>query len=170
MKRFFLFSLLFIGFSQLNLAQDKRFDHPVIQWDGSETSFSEIASNGNNKVILFWASWCGACKMELKTMEDYMAEWQESYDAELVMISVDRPNARKNAAKIVKNKGWDTYTNVFDKTNLLFSGFKAYGLPLTLTVNGEGEVTGSWKGYLPDMMREIDGKLKKMNKKKNKRS
>ncbi|MBX2844648.1 MAG: redoxin domain-containing protein [Saprospiraceae bacterium] len=169
MKQLF-FILAFMTFVIYGQAQDERFDHPVIQWDGTEASFSEIASNGKNKVVLFWASYCGACKYELKALEETVGDWEEKYGAELVMVSVDRPNVRKDAAMLVKDKGWDSYTNVFDKTNLLFSGFKAYGLPLTLTVDGNGEVTGYWKGYLPNLMQQIDMKLKKMDKKKRKNS
>jgi len=168
MKQFFMLFGLTAAFLFLqgNLqAQDTRFDHPVIQLDGSENSFSEIAANGNSKLVVFWASWCGACKGEMQQVEENIEKWQDEYNTELVLISVDRPNARERAKSMVEAKGWSEYTNVFDKTNFLFSGFKAYGLPLTLTVNGQGEVTGYWKGNTPRLMSELDFQLKKMYKK-----
>lgn len=73
-------------------------------------NISLYALKGKLKIIDFWASWCGPCRMENPNM---VRLYNDFKDKGLVIVSVSLDNSRENWLKAVKDDGL-AWTHVSD--------------------------------------------------------
>ncbi len=50
----------------------------------------KIENNGKHKIIFFWGSWCGACKLAFKPLKEFIDSNDKKF--EVIAISVKEPN------------------------------------------------------------------------------
>lgn len=109
--------------------------------DGASMS-SEVLS-GRALAINFWASWCGPCRHEIPLLVERQAELPE----DLLILAV---NVRESESKIVEfaaEVGMELPI-VLDPDGEVSDLFGARGLPTTVFVDPQGNLTATWQGVL----------------------
>ena len=129
-----------------------------------------LRSNSTGKFLMinFWATWCGPCVEEFHDiLQTYL--WYRSRNFELITVSVNSPDEKKDVAKFLE----DEHSAV---RNLLFSSDDVYamqaafdpewdsGVPFTIVLAPDGKVIYREAGeiHLLDMRRAILSNLPEM--------
>ena len=153
---FFLF-LFSAGYSQ-----DAQFDVPVKNMAGEIVNFQEVVSDGRNKVVVFWATYCAGCKLEMKAINFFDQKWNDEYNADVIVISIDGSRNQDKAQQILQEKGFTGYEAYLDDGMKLYKNVKARMIPLTLLIDGEGNVVKRWEVYDDGLESSIDRYLAKL--------
>ena len=107
------------------------------------TSISSEALSGRALAVNFWASWCGPCRHEIPLLVDRQAELPE----DLLILAV---NVRESESKIVDfaaEVGMELPI-VLDPDGNIGDLFGVRGLPTTVFVDPQGNLTATWRGGL----------------------
>lgn len=67
---------------------------PAIKAPGEGKTLDAEAMKGKVTLINFWATWCEACKVELKEMEHKFSQFDLNKDVNIAFISVDKEPAK----------------------------------------------------------------------------
>jgi peroxiredoxin len=105
--------------------------------------------NGKVTLINFWATWCAACKVELKEMEDQFRVFAGDKDFQVAYVSLD-----KDPAKAVE---WFN-TNLKDPKQMLTHLYsdaafaaaetlKVESFPMTFVIDKDGKVAQVHEGF-----------------------
>ena len=122
------------------------------------TSFSSTTIDGKKfmfdsrsphlKIVDFWATWCGPCRMSIPGLEDLNTSMRNSgVQVVGVSVDVDTANQVKQFAKVMGMN----YTVLVDPVQnpLAASTYNADGLPSLYIIDGKGIVRWSFSGYWP---------------------
>jgi thiol-disulfide isomerase/thioredoxin len=112
-------------------------------------SFVFDSQSPHIKIVDFWATWCGPCKMSIPTLEAIDKSLRSS-GVQTIGVSVDTDTAG-NVLPYTKAMGMD-YTVLVDpkKDTLAANTYNATGLPSLYIIDGKGIVRWSYSGYWPD--------------------
>jgi len=116
--------------------------------DGEDINLSDYGTNGKITVISFWATWCKPCIKELKNINGLLDEWTESYDMELVAVSVDDS---RNAVKVkptVNALNWD-FDVLLDPNGELQRAMNVANPPVTFLIDQSGNIFLTTSIFLP---------------------
>lgn len=111
---------------------------------------------GKNVLLVFWATWCAPCQMEVPGLIELRRTIGESKLA-ILAISGDKPDVAK---KFVADRGIN-YTVLLDKGNMPepFGFMRIYsrtGVPCSFFIGPDGKIKLATSGLLPlDDMRAI---------------
>jgi cytochrome c biogenesis protein CcmG/thiol:disulfide interchange protein DsbE len=109
---------------------------PAVQVEplGNLPSFDDAAlRTGGAKLVNYWASWCGPCRVEHPTLEKLAAEG-------VVISGVNYKDQPGNALNFLDELG-DPYTAIgADSSGRMALDWGLYGVPETFVINGEGKV------------------------------
>ena len=115
---------------------------------------------GKAVVLNFWATWCAPCREEMPLFE---RTWREVDQKDLVFIGVDVMDDSESALKFIKTLDL-SYMNLFDPSGEIANKYGVIGLPVTLFINKEGNIShkkiGSFSGVqgeeeLKNILKEI---------------
>lgn len=116
--------------------------------NGEEKNTSEVFSNGQSIILIFWATWCNHTLTGLTTIQDdYLEDWIEKYNVKVVAVSVDDVKTSNRAITIANSKGWDF--EVFLDVNGDFR--RAMGVnnaPHVFLINSDAEIVWQQNAYL----------------------
>ncbi len=155
---------LFLAVSGL-FAQNKTLPTANVKMlDGQTVAVKDLAPEGKITVFSFWATWCKPCIAELDAIKDLYPDWQEKYGVEFVAVSVDDARTVARVKTFATNKGWE-YTIVTDAAKEFQTAMNVSNPPLTVLVNGKGEVIFEHLGYSPGNEIELEEKIKEASKK-----
>lgn len=116
--------------------------------NGEEKNTSEVFSNGQPIILIFWATWCNHTLTGLTTIQDdYLEDWIEKYNVKVVAVSVDDVKTSNRAITIANSKGWDF--EVFLDVNGDFR--RAMGVnnaPHVFLINSDAEIVWQQNAYL----------------------
>lgn len=100
--------------------------------------------------INFWASWCTACKYELKEINKEKKEF-ESKGIKIITVNLDEK--KEKAQKfLLKNKlELDVYQPEGDFGKFL----KIKVLPLNILMDDQRKILKKWEGYNPSLLDEL---------------
>ncbi len=110
------------------------------------TGASKTLKDWSGKVVLLnlWATWCAPCRKEMPWFDNLQKELGgEAF--ELVALSVDRGGIVK-PQKFFDEIGIKHLKLYHDKTGRLAGKLRAFGMPTTLLINGEGKEIGRLVG------------------------
>ncbi len=131
--------------------------------EGQILDVQELGKSGKITVVSFWATWCSPCKKELDAIKDYYEEWQETYDMELVAISVDDPRTVAKVPAMVAQKGWK-YRILHDYNKEFQQVANVASVPYTILLDKNGQVAFEHTGYAPGDELELEEQIKALSK------
>ncbi len=125
-----------------------------------------VAGEGENyRLINLWATWCGPCVTELPILVDINRMYRRRH-FELITISMDDPDAKSDALKILKQSHASTTNYLSAITNTddfaeLFDAKWPGPLPYTILVAPNGKIVYRKNGEIDplEMRREIVKRL-----------
>lgn len=140
------------------IAEPKVPDLPLNMLDGTVTSF-DAARNGKPAVLLFWATWCPSCKLEIPVMQK---AWEEMGD-EISFMLLSTPDGQRETVEAIKSyvEKNNVTAPVYWDNGLFAYIFGANAIPSTVFINADGTVSHGYMGYIPEaaMLNEIRGML-----------
>jgi peroxiredoxin len=107
---------------------------------GNSTSLG--AYRGKVVVLNLWASWCPPCRAEMPDLENvYLAE----RDRGVVVLGVDQGESVLQAGRFARSLRV-SYPILIDEEQQYGRVYRALGLPTTVIVNADGNVTQTFDG------------------------
>ena len=130
--------------------------------DGKTVQSSVIQNDGKPMIISFWATWCGPCLLELKTISEVYDEWVEETGVKLVAVSIDDSKTSFQVKKRATALGRPF--EIYIDENKDFASALSIGQdpPYTLLINGEGEIVWQHKGFQPGAEEELLEQVRKL--------
>ncbi len=113
--------------------------------DGMMTLSNQNVSSLSNKVIIFWASWCGPCKVELARINEYLAQGKLSPD-QILTISID--SNKDELLKAIKDSNY-SFPVVWDGDGSVSESFKVEVTPTIFVTNDQEQVLWATSGLSP---------------------
>ncbi len=119
-------------------------DFQLAALDRSKLSLSGL----RGKVVLlnFWATWCGACRSEMPSLEDLYRDFRSNSDFAVVTISVSGRGAAPVAQFMEKN-GYD-FPVLIDDSNTASSAYGVSGIPSTFVIGRDGQIVWNCVGAI----------------------
>ncbi|MDX1479919.1 MAG: TlpA disulfide reductase family protein [Saprospiraceae bacterium] len=129
--------------------------------DGQRVNIQDYGNNDKITVMSFWATWCAPCKRELDALMEFYPDWQESYNAEILAITIDNARALAKVKPLVVQKGWP-YEILSDPNQELQQALNFQAIPQTFVLNREGEIVYEHTGYKPGDEYDLDDLIKEL--------
>lgn len=107
--------------------------------DGKSFTLSQM--KGKVKIIDFWASWCGPCRLNNPALKEMYARY---HDQGLEMVSISLDNVHKRWADAVAKDGlpWVQVSSLKGWGDETARQYNVTAIPAIFILNGEGEIIG----------------------------
>jgi cytochrome c biogenesis protein CcmG, thiol:disulfide interchange protein DsbE len=159
-----LLPMLLIGFiSEAQIAK-KNWDLPAVNvktLEGKTFSTGDLDNGGRPIIVSFWATWCKPCVLELSTIAELYADWQEETGVKLVAISIDDARNVSKVPPFVNGKDWD-YEVYLDPNADFKRAMNVNTVPHTFLLNGQGQVVFQHNAYAPGDEHHLYSKVKEL--------
>lgn len=106
---------------------------------------------GKVTLINFWATWCDACKVEIREMEDQLKPLAAEPQVQVAFVSLDKDPAQAKEwfrSQLKESDFWMKSLYV-DPDFMLADSLKVDAFPMTLVVGPLGNVLHVQKGFKP---------------------
>ncbi|GFI61503.1 thiol-disulfide oxidoreductase ResA [Clostridiales bacterium] len=113
-------------------------DIKLVKFDETEASLSDYL--GKPTIMVFWATWCGYCKIELPALEML----KENYGDKINIIAVNCGDTAEDAKEFFEDKGYS-----FEAAMASFEDSLLYGadsIPVTVIMDKDGVIKFFEKG------------------------
>ncbi|MFV2086887.1 TlpA family protein disulfide reductase [Micromonospora sp. LOL_021] len=105
----------------------------------------DVAAVRGPAVINFWGSWCQPCREELPALQ----RLADRTAGQLHLIGVNTYDDRDPAVAVAEDLGL-RFPSLVDRDRQLLLAVERVGLPLTLFVDGAGEIRRTYEGTVDD--------------------
>jgi len=111
----------------------------IVDWSGKVT------------VLNFWATWCDACKVELKEMSEDFASLYKREDVVIRFVSLDKDveKARAYLEETFGKEGSVTSRIAFDSSFEAAEKLGVDSFPMTIVLDKQGKVVKIQRGFKP---------------------
>lgn len=114
--------------------------------DGTPITLADF--KGRTVLLNLWATWCAPCKKEMPALDRLQAQLG-SKDFEVVAVNIDTRNAER-APQFLDDIGVKNLTRYTDNSVKIFDELKAkgkaFGMPTTILIDGNGCELGNLAG------------------------
>ena len=119
-------------------------DFEFTTFEGRQLALSAL--EGKGVVLNFWASWCVPCREEAPYFE---TTYQAYKDRGVVFVGLAMQDRSQDSRAFLDELGV-TYPNGPDHGNDVSVRYGVAGLPTTVFITPDGQVTRTWKGTLSE--------------------
>lgn len=111
------------------------------------TAFDLASLRGRPVLVNIWASWCEACRDELRILETAANRWGQ---ANLAVVGIDVRDADDKARELITASGATSVTTVVDRTGSKAVAWGVRGVPETYLVDRDGQVRVQARGPITE--------------------
>ncbi|HXR36019.1 MAG TPA: redoxin domain-containing protein [Candidatus Binataceae bacterium] len=126
--------------------------------DGTEVSLE--AMRGKIVLLNFWATWCGACRSEMPSLENLYRDFRSYQDFAALAVSIDRRGNRA-VAQFMANNGYN-FPVLLDGENVASGAYGVSGIPSTFVIGRHGRIIWNCVGALDWSNPSLRDALKKL--------
>lgn len=109
-----------------------------------------------------WATWCGACRSELKALEKVYKDWEAEYNFEFIAISIDVPTDHHKIFKMANDKNWD-FKILHDEYAYVSKELDVFRLPQMYLVDKDGKIVYHNNSYHQSALETLEQKIKSLS-------
>jgi thiol-disulfide isomerase/thioredoxin len=110
---------------------------PEISFTGPDGKKIELSSHRGQPVLIdFWATWCGPCLLSMPSLSRIYNDFRSRG---LAVISFDQDSVLEDATEYLA-RHYYAWTNYHDTNSKVSQAFKGDGIPLTILIDGQGEI------------------------------
>jgi thiol-disulfide isomerase/thioredoxin len=142
-------------FASVIFAQSELPDVTLKTLAGQSITLDEAVKDGRVTVLDFWATWCKPCIKELDELAWMYKDWQDSYDVEIIAITIDNARNIAKVAPLLEEKGWE-YTILSDVNQQLMKSLAFQSVPQVFVVDKNKQIVWSHTGYVPGDEEELE--------------
>ncbi len=113
-------------------------DFSLSNENGEQISFSSL--KGNYVLLDFWASWCGPCIEEFKTLKEVYSKYKGKAPFEILSISTDKSEVAWKGALKNQQLPWVQMHDVSGDDAIATSRFAVTTLPTTFLIGPDGTI------------------------------
>ncbi len=111
-------------------------------------------------LVSFFTTWCKPCEKEIPELLN-LAKRFEAKGFRVVLVSLDQSEVEE-IREFVAKVGAGGLPVVWDEEGELMYLYEVFSLPTNILVDRKGEVAMAWQGYLPEKLKELEGRLDKL--------
>lgn len=125
------------------------FSLPALTGGGKVGLPANGGGHGRPAVVLFFASWCAPCHVELPALARIYRRQQATHSrlAKVALIGVDTADPEPNALDFVRSSGV-SFPVAADTAYAVIDRYELVGDPDAVFVNGDGTIAGITQGPL----------------------
>jgi peroxiredoxin len=122
--------------------------------DGKAVNVATLAQTGHPVIIAFFATWCKPCLQELKTIDEFYADWQEETGVTMYIVSIDQAQDIHKVRPLVDGFGWE-YHVLLDPNGTLKRAMNVQNVPHMFVLDSTGRIVYNHQGYTDGDEEEI---------------
>jgi cytochrome c biogenesis protein CcmG, thiol:disulfide interchange protein DsbE len=102
---------------------------------------------GQKQIVVFWATWCGPCQVELKRLNDLMSQGKIK-NHQLLAISIQEQHA--TVSQFMTDNNFQFITAI-DATGDVATKYNVKGTPTVVLIDEKSEITWISSGLSPSL-------------------
>jgi thiol-disulfide isomerase/thioredoxin len=119
-----------------------------------------IDTNFKLTMLVFWASWCGPCRMEIPVLKEIQTEYKGK-DLNMVSISIDENMDNWKQALSQEKMNWSQYLVDKDKTDMVRQQFNFSAIPFVIFTDKTGREIMKFTGYDKEQKKNYESVIRK---------
>lgn len=125
-----------------------------------ETEASLSAMRGKVVLLNFWATWCGACRSEMPSLESLYRDFSSYPDFGVLTVSIDQ-RGRPAVTQFMAANGYN-FPVLLDISNATSAAYGVSGIPSTFVIGRNGQIIWNCVGALDWLNQSMRDALKKL--------
>ena len=122
--------------------------------EGKPLAMRDQLKPGRALLLTFWATWCGPCLEELRSVSDQLAK-DASFPLDVISVNVDAPDTASDVRSVAKLNGLK-FPIVMDTKQEIFGRYHPQKtLPFSVLIDERGSVVTTFSGYQETMFSTI---------------
>jgi len=123
---------------------------PIFSGPNQDSEIVSLENNGNAKVLLFLAHWCGYCRIEIPAVQEYILlnGIPEGVEIIAIVTSIDKARDNYPPHDWLKDEGWSE-TQIYDFDREIATAYGLNAFPYWVFLDKELNVVARRTGSLP---------------------